>query len=359
MKRSSKSGVASNFLAMYMLLVIVSSVHAASAFTLPAWSDIFSSLKPVRNMGPNLDNSQLHELLGRSEDFDELNLMEEGEPRYGLVQLGTGTGTAYNVTLNLTGHILMAIGISLYLLMYMWFKAMGGYNSGYHYVKRRSFREKRALDDEEKAMVEMLYRILSSLSEEQVDDVLKQFEKEVIKQASEKQGILGSQSFGEDCVKQFLCRLLVSDSAMELSRASSKMRVMNLLQDALNETDDSNDLYNTVSENQNLNNLSPSSYSIYEWNDLIQMILGSRKPLNTKVEDHLFLTKGTENNQNDVNDMFKDLYSHFNIIPSKVTEYLRVQDFSIGLRKENTEASTTSSQQSCERRFRKCNLPML
>ena len=90
----------------------------------------------------------------------------------------------------------------------------------------------------------------------------------------EKQGILGSQSFGEDCVKQFLCRLLVSDSAMELSRASSKMRVMNLLQDALNETDDSNDLYNTVSENQNLNNLSPSSYSIYEWNDLIQMILG-------------------------------------------------------------------------------------
>ena len=24
----------------------------------------------------------------------------------------------------------------------MWFKAMGGYNSGYHYVKRRSFREK-------------------------------------------------------------------------------------------------------------------------------------------------------------------------------------------------------------------------
>ena len=40
-----------------------------------------------RNMGPNLDNSQLHELLGRSEDFDELNLMEEGEPRYGLVQV--------------------------------------------------------------------------------------------------------------------------------------------------------------------------------------------------------------------------------------------------------------------------------
>ena len=90
----------------------------------------------------------------------------------------------------------------------------------------------------------------------------------------EKQEILGNQSFGEDCVKQFLCRLLVSDSAMELSRASSKMRVMSLLQDALNETDDSNNLYNIASDNQNLNILSPSPYSIYEWNDLIQMVLG-------------------------------------------------------------------------------------
>ena len=80
--------------------------------------------------------------------------------------------------------------------------------------------------------------------------------------------------------------------------------------------------------------------------------------MNTKVEDHLFLTKETENNQNDVSDMLKDLYSHFNIIPSKITEYLRVQDLSIGLRKENTEASTTSLQQSCEKRYRKCNLPM-
>ena len=90
----------------------------------------------------------------------------------------------------------------------------------------------------------------------------------------EKQEIFGSQSFGEDCVKQFLCRLFVSDSAMELSRASSKMRVMSLLQEVLNETDNSNNLYSSASENQNLNNLSLSSYSIYEWNDLIQMILG-------------------------------------------------------------------------------------
>ena len=49
-----------------------------------------------------------------------------------ITQLATGSATAYNVTLNLTGHILMAIGISLYLLMYMWFEAIndGGYSSG-------------------------------------------------------------------------------------------------------------------------------------------------------------------------------------------------------------------------------------
>ena len=47
-----------------------------------------------------------------------------------------------------------------------------------------------ALDDEEKAVVEMLYRILSSLNEEQVDDVLKQFEKEIIKQAAGNQSCL-------------------------------------------------------------------------------------------------------------------------------------------------------------------------
>merc|ERR1711997_617129 len=109
MKKSSKSEVASNFFSMYILFVIVISVHAASAFTLPAWSDIFSSLKPVSNMGSNVDNSRLHELLGRSDDFDELNLMEEGEARYGLVQL-SNSGSAYNVTLNLTGSILLGLG---------------------------------------------------------------------------------------------------------------------------------------------------------------------------------------------------------------------------------------------------------
>ena len=48
-------------------------------------------------------------------------------------QLGVGTGTSYNVTLNLTGHILLAIGIATSLLAYMFLNDMGqeeSYNSG-------------------------------------------------------------------------------------------------------------------------------------------------------------------------------------------------------------------------------------
>merc|ERR1711976_852771 len=103
--------------------------------------------------------------------------MEEGEPRYGLVQL-SNSGSAYNVTLNLTGSILMGLGISLALLLYLFQNSMNessasSGSSGYNDHRRFLRLQKRALDDEEKAMVEMLYRILSSLSEEQVDDNLK------------------------------------------------------------------------------------------------------------------------------------------------------------------------------------------
>ena len=78
--------------------------------------------------------------------------------------------------------------------------------------------------------------------------------------------------FGDDCVKQFLCQLFVSDSSMDLSRASNKMRVMNLLQEALNETENSVNSKH-IPQNQNRNHPLPTSYSIYEWNDLIQVIL--------------------------------------------------------------------------------------
>lgn len=53
------------------------------------------------------------------------------------MQLGTGTGTSYNVTINLTGHILLAIGIATSLLIYMLLNSMsnegsyGGAGDGY------------------------------------------------------------------------------------------------------------------------------------------------------------------------------------------------------------------------------------
>ena len=81
--------------------------------------------------------------------------------------------------------------------------------------------------------------------------------------------------------------------------------------------------------------------------------------MNNKVEDHLFLTKEGETDQNNINKMLKDVYAHFNTIPKKVTEYLGVQDFSIRLRKDNNADSTSSLQKSCARQYTKCNLPLL
>ena len=56
-----------------------------------------------------------------------------------IIQL-SNSGTAYNVTLNLTGHILMGIGISLALLLYLFQNAMNdasSSSSGSHgYAKR-------------------------------------------------------------------------------------------------------------------------------------------------------------------------------------------------------------------------------
>ena len=61
---------------------------------------------------------------------------------YYFTQLGTGSGTAYNVTLNLTGHILLGIGISLALLIYLFNSAMNApsasHSSGGGYGGKRS-----------------------------------------------------------------------------------------------------------------------------------------------------------------------------------------------------------------------------
>ena len=42
------------------------------------------------------------------------------------------------------------------------------------------------MEDEEKEAIEMLYRIISSLNEEQVEDLLTQFEKQIIHHANGK-----------------------------------------------------------------------------------------------------------------------------------------------------------------------------
>ena len=48
-------------------------------------------------------------------------------------QINTG-GTTFNTTLNLTGHILLGLGIASSLLLYMWLEALdGGDSYGYGY----------------------------------------------------------------------------------------------------------------------------------------------------------------------------------------------------------------------------------
>ena len=51
------------------------------------------------------------------------------------MQLGS-SGTSYNVTLNLTGHILMGLGIATSLLLYMFLNGMD--NAGYGYGHQSS-----------------------------------------------------------------------------------------------------------------------------------------------------------------------------------------------------------------------------
>ena len=94
------------------------------ALEMPKWTDIFSSLQP----------------------YQDPSIVEEGDPRIGFVQvsisglvkerkqpqkkmlnltnfqLNSGT-TTFNATLNLTGHILLGLGIASSLLLYMFFNA--------------------------------------------------------------------------------------------------------------------------------------------------------------------------------------------------------------------------------------------
>ena len=58
-------------------------------------------------------------------DADQLILEEPGEARLGLVQLNSGS-TNFNTTLNLTGPILLGLGIAAATLFYAYFNAFKG-----------------------------------------------------------------------------------------------------------------------------------------------------------------------------------------------------------------------------------------
>merc|ERR1719411_788001 len=107
-------------------------LQSGNCLEIPKWADIFSALQPHK---------------------DEVDQAENGEPRLGFVQLNSGT-TTFNATLNLTGHILLGLGIASSLLLYMFFNAfdtVGGDGYGFTKNKReassKDFREVLALLD--------------------------------------------------------------------------------------------------------------------------------------------------------------------------------------------------------------------
>ena len=57
--------------------------------------------------------------------FQDPNEEEAGEPRVGFIQLNSGS-TSFNTTLNLTGPILLGLGIAAATLFYAYFNAFNG-----------------------------------------------------------------------------------------------------------------------------------------------------------------------------------------------------------------------------------------
>lgn len=127
------------------------SISQMALAAIPKWSDIFSSLKPYED----------------PKEVDAFDFEEVGDPRFGIVQLNTGT-VSYNATLNLTGHILLGIGIATAILIYMFKEALRGKPSHHeygHYDRKRSI-----FDDDE-----MKHILLDRIPEviEQIDEKLK------------------------------------------------------------------------------------------------------------------------------------------------------------------------------------------
>jgi len=102
--------------ALFTLSTLTSLPSSGNCLEIPKWSDIFSALQPYK--------SEQDRML---EEVDE-----NGEPRLGFVQLNSGT-TTFNATLNLTGHILLGLGIASSLLLYMFFNAFDTVGGGDDY----------------------------------------------------------------------------------------------------------------------------------------------------------------------------------------------------------------------------------
>merc|ERR1712029_447499 len=83
-----------------IFIIFISRIVIISAVS---WTDIFPGLQP----------------------YKDSNEKEDGDPRVGFIQLNSGS-TSFNTTLNLTGPILLGIGIAAATLFYAYFNAFNG-----------------------------------------------------------------------------------------------------------------------------------------------------------------------------------------------------------------------------------------
>merc|ERR1719277_356767 len=98
-----------------MILIMMMSIQSVRSGI--SWKDY------VPGVEETLDNSELR--------FAE----EDGTARLGFVQLNSGS-TSFNTTLNLTGPILLGMGIAAATLFYAYFNAFQGGSGGYNRYKR-------------------------------------------------------------------------------------------------------------------------------------------------------------------------------------------------------------------------------
>merc|ERR1712227_734283 len=97
---TSSSNMSSSNLCKSLVFFITNTIVNVSAL---CWAQIFPALQPYQ-------------------DHEE---EESGDPRVGFIQLNSGS-TSFNTTLNLTGPILLGLGIAAATLFYAYFNAFNG-----------------------------------------------------------------------------------------------------------------------------------------------------------------------------------------------------------------------------------------